>query len=146
MPNSMTMVAVFPSASSIPAAVAAYQALSPSGKGKLVGLMIAPTVVPNLPPTETILPGFIEAQIDANQREIAAAGASFAAACDQAGIACEWRTSRVPSAYVSSYAGSLARAADLIVSPNVCGRRRQSASMMSTSSYFRRAGRFWRYR
>jgi nucleotide-binding universal stress UspA family protein len=97
--------------------MAAHQALFGDGNVRLVGLMVTPIVVPNLPPTEVLLPSFIDAQIEANRRQVAAAEASFRAACERAGTACEWRTSEVASAYVSGRAGAMARTADLIIAP-----------------------------
>ena len=117
MPDFMTLVAVLPAAQSVPAVIAGYEAVFPREGGKLIGLMVEPIVISNLPPPNFLLPELIDAQLKANEGGIRQAKTAFTKACDQSGIPCEWRTSQVPSMYVSSQAGTLSRAADLIIAP-----------------------------
>ncbi len=63
------------------------------------------------------LAAFIEAQVEAAKAEGEAAQAAFSAACEQAGVRYEWRAAQSIDLVVSPQAGSMARAADLVICP-----------------------------
>jgi hypothetical protein len=63
--------------------------------------------------------GLIEAQIQAAEEETGSAEVAFREACERAGIAHEWRAKTALSYLISADAGSMARAADLIIFPRL---------------------------
>ena len=65
------------------------------------------------------LASFIEAQIAAADEERKAAEAAFSAAARKAGIDFDWRAEKSPDSLVSPHAGAMARAADMILCPQV---------------------------
>ena len=117
MHDLMTVIAVLPAAQAVSAVIAAHEKLSPREGGKLIGLMVAPILIPNLPPPSFMLPEVIDVLIEASRRAIGEAESAFTEACNKAGVPCEWRMAEIPITHVSSYAGGLSRAADLIIAP-----------------------------
>jgi nucleotide-binding universal stress UspA family protein len=114
-----TVFAVIPAADAAEAAVAAFQALPLGENARLVGVHVAPLAVTYGLATDMALASFIEAQMAAADEERKAAEAAFAAAAKAAGIVSEWRAERSPDSYVSPHAGALARAADIILCPQL---------------------------
>ena len=68
---------------------------------------------------DVALADFITNQMQAAEQEGEAGRGGFPRACAEAGIANEWREEKAPDYMVSPHAGSLARAADLIICPSV---------------------------
>ena len=65
------------------------------------------------------LASFIEAQIAAADEERKTAEAAFSTAASVPGIDFDWRAEKSPDSLVSPHAGSMARAADIIICPQV---------------------------
>ena len=114
-----TIVAVIPAASTAKCALKAYGALPLADRSKLVGLYVSPIAVSFGLAADIALTSFIQAQIEAAEEERKATETAFVQACEQAGIAHEWRTEKALSYTVSSEAGAMARAADLIIFPTL---------------------------
>jgi len=114
-----TVFAVIPAAGAAESAVAAFQALPLADQARLVGLHVAPLAITYGLATDMALASFIEAQMAAADDERKAAEAAFIEAAKKAGIAFEWRAERAPDAIVSPHAGSMARAADVILCPQL---------------------------
>lgn len=118
MTSLKTVFAVIPSAQSVDCALAAFTALGVE-RGKLVGIHISPLAITYGLGTDIALADFIAAQMEAAEKERSLAEAAFAKACERAGIAHEWRQEKSPGDLLSPHAGSMSRAADLIVHPSV---------------------------
>ena len=114
-----TVSAIIPAAPAAEAAVSAFQALPLADKAKLIGIHVAPIVVTYGLGTDIALASFIEAQIAAADEERKAAEAAFSEACGKAGVAYAWRAEKGVDNIVSSHAGAAARAADLILCPQL---------------------------
>jgi nucleotide-binding universal stress UspA family protein len=114
-----TVFAVVPAAPAAESAVAAFQALPLAESARLVGLHVAPLAITYGLATDMALASFIEAQMAAADEERKAAEAAFQAAAKKAGIAFEWRSEKSPDTTVSPHAGSMARAADIILCPQL---------------------------
>ena len=114
-----TVFAVIPAADAAEGAVAAFQALPLADNARLVGLHVAPLAITYGLATDMALASFIEAQMAAADEERKAAEAAFAAAARAAGIASEWRAEKSADTFVSPHAGAMARAADLILCPQL---------------------------
>lgn len=112
-----TIFAVVPSASSLPAIVAAYQALPLAERSRLIGLHMSPLAPAYGLMGDLALAPFIEAQMEAAKEEQEAASAAFDEACRGAGIESQWRAVQCIDHRISAEAGSRARAADLVVFP-----------------------------
>lgn len=114
-----TVFAVIPAAGAAESAVAAFQALPLADQARLVGLHVAPLAITYGLATDMALVSFIEAQMAAADDERKAAEAAFAGAAKKAGIAFEWRAEKAPDAIVSPHAGAMARAADVVLCPQL---------------------------
>ena len=114
-----TVFAVVPAAPAAESAVAAFQALPLAENARLVGLHVAPLAITYGLATDMALASFIEAQMAAADEEKKAAEAAFQVAAKKAGIAFEWRSEKSPDTIVSPHAGSMARAADIILCPQL---------------------------
>jgi nucleotide-binding universal stress UspA family protein len=114
-----TVFAIIPAAPAAATAAAAFRALPLGSNARLTGLHISPIGIRYGLAADMVLASYIEAQIAAGEEERAAAAAAFSAACEQAGVAFEWRADRALDYLVSAHAGALARAADLIVYPRL---------------------------
>ena len=114
-----TVFAVIPAAEAAETAVTAFQALPLAGEARLVGLHVAPLAITYGLATDMALATLIEAQIAAADEERKAAEAAFSAAAQRAGIDFDWRAEKSPDTLVSPHAGAMARAADLILSPQL---------------------------
>jgi nucleotide-binding universal stress UspA family protein len=112
-----TVFAIIPAASAAASALAGFRALRPADNAKLIGLHVVPIAVNYGLVADIALASFIEAQVEAAKAEREAAQASFSAACEQAGIHYEWRAAQSFDTLVSPQAGSLARAADVVLCP-----------------------------
>jgi nucleotide-binding universal stress UspA family protein len=91
------------------------KALPPADK--LVGLHVGPLAPAYGLVADMGLAAYIEAQMQAIDAERTATETSFVTACEAAGLPYEWRAATALEA--SPHAGSLARAADIIVCPQV---------------------------
>ena len=114
-----TVFAVIPAAEAAETAVKAFQALPLAGGARLVGLHVAPLAVTYGLATDMALATLIEAQIAAADHERKAAEAAFSMAAQKAGIDYGWRAEKSPDTIVSSHAAAMARAADLILCPQL---------------------------
>ena len=114
-----SVFAVIPAGEAAAGAVAAFQALPLADNAKLVGLHVSPLAITYGLVTDITLASFIEAQIAAADEERKAAESAFRRACQQAGIAFDWRAEKAPDTIVSAHAGSLARAADIVLCPRL---------------------------
>ncbi len=114
-----TVFAVIPAAAAAESAVAAFQVLPLAGDAKLVGLHVAPLAISYGLATDMALASFVEAQMAASDEERKVTEAAFLAAAGKAGIAFEWRAEKSPDSLVSPHAGAMARAADLILCPQL---------------------------
>jgi nucleotide-binding universal stress UspA family protein len=114
-----TVFAIIPAASAAGAALAAFQALPLGDNAKLIGLHVSPIAITYGLGADIALTSFIEAQIAAADEEQKAAGAAFEQTCRQAAIPFEWRTDRAVDTIVSPHAGAVARAADIILYPQL---------------------------
>jgi nucleotide-binding universal stress UspA family protein len=114
-----TVFAVVPAASGVESAVAGFQALPLADNPKLVGLHVAPLTITYGLGADIALASYIEGQIAGADQEREEAEAAFSRACQQAGIAFEWRAERSPDTLVSPHAGAMARAADIILAPQL---------------------------
>jgi nucleotide-binding universal stress UspA family protein len=112
-----TIFAVIPAAQCVESAIAAYSALPLADRSKLVGLHITPIAVSYGLGADIALAGVIAAQIEAADAERKLAEAAFEEACAKTAVPHEWRTYKVPDYLIAPQAGSLARAADLIICP-----------------------------
>lgn len=114
-----TVFAVIPAAEAASAAVAGFQALPLDDKARLVGLHVTPLAISFGMTADMGLASYIEAQLAAAEEEREKAEAAFSRACGKAGIAHEWRAERSPDSIVSPHAGSMARAADVVLAPQL---------------------------
>ena len=114
-----TVFAVIPAAAGVGAAIDGFRALPLAENAKLIGVHVAPMAVKYGLIADIALASFIEAQIEAAKQEREAAQAAFLTACEQAGIPFEWRASQSIDTLVSPQAGSMARAADIILCPTL---------------------------
>ncbi len=114
-----TIFAVIPAAQAVKSALAGFQALPSAENAKLVGVHVVPAAMTYGLVSDIALASFIEAQVEAAKAEREAAQASFSAACEQAGIPFEWRVAQTIDTLVSPQAGSMARAADLVLCPTL---------------------------
>jgi nucleotide-binding universal stress UspA family protein len=110
-----TVFAVLSTPASVDAAIAAMTALPPADK--LVGLHVAPLAPAYGLVTDMALAAYIEAQMQAIEAERTATEKAFVRACGAAGFAYEWRAATALE--VSPSAGALARAADIILCPQI---------------------------
>ena len=111
--------AIMPAAAAADTCIAAFRALPLSGSARLVGLYVAPVPVTFGLVTDIALASYIEAQFAAAEEESRSAERAFSAACERAGLAFEWRADKALDRLVSPQAGSMARAADIIVCPRL---------------------------
>jgi len=116
-----TVFAVIPAAEAAESAVAAFQALPLVEPARLIGLHVAPIAITFGLATDMALASFIEAQIAAADEERKAAEAAFLAAARKAGIDFDWRAEKSADSLVSPHAGAMARAADIILCPQLRG-------------------------
>lgn len=100
-------------------AVAAYQALPFAEPARLIGLHISPIAISYGLGADIALASYIEAQIEAADDIRKAAEAAFRSAADRAGIPNEWRSGQAMGHLLSPQAGSMARAADMILFPEL---------------------------
>lgn len=114
-----TVFAVIPAAGAVESAVAAFKALPVEDNARLVGLHVAPLAITYGLAADMALASYIETQLETAEREAEEAGAAFARACEGSGIAYEWRAERAPDNIVSPHAGALARAADIVLAPQL---------------------------
>jgi nucleotide-binding universal stress UspA family protein len=114
-----TVFAVIPAAAAAERAVAGFQALPLADNPKLVGLHVAPLTITYGLGADVALAAYIETQIAAADQEREEAEAAFSRACQKEGITFEWRAERSPDSLVSPHAGSMARAADIILAPQL---------------------------
>jgi len=114
-----TVFAIIPAAQAAESAVAAFQALPLGDNAKLVGVHIAPIAITYGLATDVALASFIEAQIAAADEERKEAEEAFTAACRAAGVSFEWRAEKAPDNIVSPHGGAVARAADIILAPQL---------------------------
>jgi nucleotide-binding universal stress UspA family protein len=114
-----TVFAVIPAAAAAESAVSAFQALPLADKARLVGLHVAPLAITYGLATDMALASFIEAQMAAADDERKAAEAAFQGAAKKAGIVFEWRSEKSPDTLVSPHAGTMSRAADIILCPQL---------------------------
>jgi nucleotide-binding universal stress UspA family protein len=119
MGNFSTVFAIMPAAAAAETSIAAFRALPLSGSARLVGLYVAPVPVTFGPVTDIALASYIEAQFAAAKEESRSAEKAFSTACERASLAFEWRADRALDRLVSPQAGSMARAADIIVCPQL---------------------------
>jgi nucleotide-binding universal stress UspA family protein len=116
-----TVFAVVPGAESVALLLRAYQALPLANRSRLVCLYVSPLAIAYGMATDLALATYIEAQVQAAEEEREAAEAAFRRAAEKAGIAFEWRADTAMSHMVSPHAGSMARAAELILFPDLAG-------------------------
>jgi nucleotide-binding universal stress UspA family protein len=114
-----TVFAIIPIGEAAEGAVAAFQALPLAEHARLVGLHVAPLAITYGLATDMALASYVEAQLAAAEEERKAAEHAFAAACRAAGIDFEWRAEKAPDNFVSGHAGSVARAADVVLAPQL---------------------------
>ena len=112
-----TIFAVIGADEGVECALNAYKALPLTDRSKLIGLHVSPMGTWYGLATDVALASYIEAQIETAEDEQKSAGVAFARACEQAQIPCEWRPETALSYLVLPHAGSMARAADLIIFP-----------------------------
>lgn len=111
--------AIIPAAETAGTAVAAFQALPLADNARLVGLHVTPLAISYGLASDIALASYIEAQIAAADQERERAEAAFKDICTRAGVAFEWRTERSPDNIVSPHAGAMARAADVVLAPQL---------------------------
>jgi nucleotide-binding universal stress UspA family protein len=114
-----TVFAIIPAAEAGAAAVAGFRALPIGENARLVGMHVSPIAVSYGLATDLALASYIEAQMEAAEEEKKNAEAAFSAACENAGIAFEWRAEKAFDTMVSPHAGAMARAAEIIVCPSL---------------------------
>jgi nucleotide-binding universal stress UspA family protein len=114
-----TVFAVIPAAPAVSSALAAFRALPVAENAGLTGLHVSPIAIRYGLAADMVLASYIEAQIAAGEEEKAAAASAFSTACEQAGVAFQWRADRALDYLVSAHAGALARAADIIIYPRL---------------------------
>jgi nucleotide-binding universal stress UspA family protein len=114
-----TIAAVLSSEAATKPALAGFRALPVAENVKLIGLHLVPVAVNYGLIGDIALASFIEAQVEAAKAEREAVRASFSAACEQAGIHYEWRAAQSFDTLVSPQAGSLVRAADIVLCPSM---------------------------
>ena len=114
-----TVFAIIPAGPAAEVAVAAFRALPLADNAKLIGVHIAPIAITYGLAADVALASFIEAQIAAADEERRSAETAFADACRRAGVAFEWRAEKAPDSIVSPHGGSVARAADIILCPQL---------------------------
>ncbi len=114
-----TVFAVIPAAEAVASAIAGFQALPLADNAKLVGLHVTPLAITYGLASDLALASYIEAQIAAAEQEREKAEAVFNDACQRAGITAEWRAVRSPDNIVSPHAGGMARAADIVLAPQL---------------------------
>ena len=119
MSDISTVFAIIPAAAAAETCIAAFRALPLSGNARLVGLYVAPIAVTYGLATDIVLASYIEAQIAAAEEERKSAETAFSAACERAGLSFEWRADKALDRLVSPQAGSMARAADIIICPRL---------------------------
>lgn len=119
MTDISTVFSIIPAGPAAKAAVSAFQALPLAGNAKLIGVHVAPIAVTYGLVADAALASFIEAQIAAADEERRIAEAAFAVACRQAGVAFEWRAEKAVDGLVSPHGGSVARAADIVLCPQL---------------------------
>jgi nucleotide-binding universal stress UspA family protein len=111
--------AVLPAAAAVESAVAAFQALPLADKARLIGVHVSPIAIAYGIGAEMAITAFIEAQMAAAEEERTTTRAVFEQACAKAGFAYDWRAENSIDGIVSASAGSMCRAADLILCPSV---------------------------
>jgi len=116
-----SVFAIIPAAEAAECAVAAFQVLRLADKPRLIGVHVAPLAMTYGLVTDMAISSFIEAQIAAADEERRAAEVAFIAASRKAGVDFDWRAEKSPDSLVSPHAGSLARAADIILCPQLRG-------------------------
>ena len=114
-----TVFAVIPAAAAARSAVAAFQALPCGDNARLIGLHVTPLAITYGLVADASLASYIGTQLQAAEQEAENAAAAFSAACEEAGIAFEWRAARAPDNVVSPRAGALAHAADIVLAPQL---------------------------
>ena len=114
-----TVFSVIPEAQAVECALRVFKALPLADSDRLVGLFV---------PSQGIFYGvgfdgggaeLVAAQIEAAEEEQKAIENVFKPACEQAGIAYEWRDGKISGELISPQAGAMARAADLIIYPKL---------------------------
>lgn len=114
-----TVFAIVPAAEAAEGAVATFKALPVADHAKLVGLHVAPLAITFGLASDIALASFIEAQIAAADEERKAAETAFLTAARKAGVDFDWRAEKSPDSLVSPHAGTMARAADIILCPQL---------------------------
>ena len=114
-----TVFSIIPAAAAARSAVAGFRSLPTEGNARLIGLYFAPIALNYGLVDDLALASFIEAQVEAAKTEREASQAAFSAACERAGIPFEWRAAQAFDLTVSSQAGLLARAADIVLCPTL---------------------------
>lgn len=114
-----TIFAVVPAPAAAAPLLQAFQALPLGENAKLVGLHVAPFAPSYGLATDLAIGAYIEAQTQAIEEEMEAAKAAFVKACEAAGISYDWRSQRAIEHLVSPQTGALARAADLVLFPQL---------------------------
>lgn len=114
-----TIFAVIPAARAVESAVAAFKALPTADHAKLIGVHVVPLAITYGLASDIALASFIEAQIAAADEERKAAEAAFREVAGKTGIDFDWRAEKSVDTLVSPHAGAMARAADIILSPQL---------------------------
>jgi nucleotide-binding universal stress UspA family protein len=110
-----TLFAVLPGVDSVPIAIQAYQSLPRGEHSRLIGVHVAPLAISYGLGTDLALASLIEAQIEAAEQQRKAVEAAFRLSAEQAEIAHEWRTGTAADYLLSTHAGAITRAAELVI-------------------------------
>jgi nucleotide-binding universal stress UspA family protein len=119
MKSISTVFAVLPAAAAVETAVAAFQALPLAAKAKLIGIHVSPISTAYAMGAEMAIAALVEAQMAAIEEERKTTRAAFEKAGAKAGLAYDWRAENSFDGIVSAHAGSMCRAADIILCPAV---------------------------
>ncbi|MGQ7791306.1 universal stress protein [Faunimonas sp. B44] len=114
-----TVGLIMPGAAAVAPALAACRAALGGAGGRVVGIMVTPSVVSYALPAEVSMPTFIEAQLQANDRTARRAEAELRRECEAGGLEFEWHCKDVADYRVSIHAGRMARTVDLVIVPQI---------------------------
>lgn len=123
MTSFKTVFAVVPTGAAAETATTGFRALPTGKNAKLVGIHVSPIPMTYGLVTDIALASFIESQIRAVSEEREATQEAFSIACQSAGVPFEWRSGQSVDNIVSSQAGSMSRAADIVLCPTLAETR-----------------------
>ena len=114
-----TIFAIIPSAQTVQTVIKAFKELPLDNRARMVGVHVSPTPVAYGLISDIALNTLIAAQIEAAETERISSEQAFAEACQREGVSYEWRANKASDYLIGPQAGSLARAADLVIHPEL---------------------------